>query len=91
MGSHPLDLSGPDPSAVDHAWIFDDQAFCLAHAGQVVVIDREKVWGSGRDHLEALQDAQRQPHCPDPTDLTFVVIPETVWFEDDRDGPPGPG
>jgi hypothetical protein len=55
------------------------------YAGRVIVLHERQVLGSGRDHLEALDDARQRVEAagqslPERAALLFVAVPETLAF-----------
>jgi hypothetical protein len=79
----------------DWEWCMTQPEILKKYAGQVVVVYREKVWGHGSDHLEALQDAMMTilrtttPETAPPRRwLTFIAVPEPMPSA--KDYPPRP-
>ncbi len=65
----------------DIEWALGDLDILNQYAGQIVVVHRRRVWGSGLNHQNALQNARIRPDCPGLSELVFVPIPESPWFD----------
>jgi hypothetical protein len=61
--------------ADDYDWAMEDPQVRQTYGGLVVAVWRRKVWGAGRNHRAALEQAQKTPDCPPTDELVFVVVP----------------
>src|SRR5262249_62377199 len=48
----------------DYDWCLRDADVQRNYRGRVVAVHRRTVWGAGRTHGEAVQDALAKPRCP---------------------------
>jgi hypothetical protein len=65
----------------EYLWCLAQPEIMDAYPGRVVVVHNRTIMGSGRDHLEALEDArqraaQRNEALPKPYDMLFIPVPE---------------
>jgi hypothetical protein len=58
----------------DHEWALQDPEVQRQYAGQVVAVHDRKVWGVGKTHLAALNDALARPGCPPRGELATVPV-----------------
>lgn len=75
----PFPPDDPDRLA-DYDWAQDDPEVRARCGGLVVAVRHKQVWGVGRTHRQAGEDAARKPGCP--RELVYVY----VW-----PAPPGQG
>lgn len=69
-------------SELNHNWALGSPEVLRQYGGKAAAVYNFRVIATGRDHLEAQQNALAQPECPDQADLTFVAIPRQPWFDD---------
>jgi hypothetical protein len=67
----------------DILWFLGQHEVLARYPGRVVILLNRTVVGSGRDSLEALEDARRQARArgeqlPGPSELLFIPIPESI-------------
>jgi len=88
----------------DWKWVLGDRGRLQQYAGQIVAVYRETVWGVGRDHVAAVENAAAAlekaagtPGVPSRDELSFVVVPDwvsyfedSVWPTSDHDMPTNP-
>src|SRR5262245_18870743 len=58
----------------DYDWCLRDPDIQQRYAGQVVAASHGRILGSGKNHVEALQAAQRSPGCPPRDEIALVYI-----------------
>jgi hypothetical protein len=58
----------------DHEWVLHDPDVQRQYAGQVVAVQDRTVWGVGKTHLAALNDALSRPGCPPRGALVTVAV-----------------
>src|SRR5262245_11051064 len=71
----------------DGRWCLSQPDILKRYAGRVVVVHNRTILGSGRDDLEARDDAFRQAQTmgstlPAERDLLFLVIPDQAWLDE---------
>ncbi|SRR5579884_2217533 len=59
----------------DYEWCLNDPDVRRQYGNQVVVAHQRRIWGAGKDHLAAWDDAQKHPDCPHRQMCVFVVVP----------------
>src|SRR5690349_784408 len=69
----------------DYAWFLGQPENLGRYAGRVVILRDQQILGSGRDHLEALEDARQQAaqkgaSLPPAHELFAVIVPEPWYF-----------
>jgi hypothetical protein len=57
-----------------HEWVLHDQDVQRQYAGQVVAAHDRTVWGVGKTHQAALNDALSRPGCPPRGALVTVAV-----------------
>jgi len=62
----------------DYEWCWHDPEMQKKYGGMVVMVHKRKIWGVGKNHLQALNAAQREPNCPPKGVSAFVVMPHYV-------------
>ena len=67
----------------DYEWCLHDPEVRRQYGDQVVAAHQRRIWGSGKDHLAALNAALQQPGCPTKYFLALVVVPPLVPAESD--------
>lgn len=69
-------LEFPDdcPDEEDFNWAWDDLELQRLYGGLVVAVRQRTVWGAGKNHRAAWEDAQRKPNCPPSSEFAFVPI-----------------
>ena len=58
----------------DHEWVLHDAEVQRRYAGQVVAVHDRRVWGAGKTHQAALNDALSRPGCPPRGELATVAV-----------------
>ena len=58
----------------DYDWALRDPTVQGRHGGMVVAVSRQRIWGSGRTHRDALSDAMGQPGCPPREEIALVPV-----------------
>ena len=75
-GSIPFDqlpFLEPDPDEeADYDWASTDLEVRRQYGGLVVAVHDRKVWGAGKNHQLAWEDASRNPACPE--ELVYVCV-----------------
>ena len=64
----------PCPNEQDYEWAFHNRELHRLYQGMVIAVRDRKVWGVGKTHKAAWEDAQKKPGCPERHDLAFVDI-----------------
>jgi hypothetical protein len=65
----------------DYEWCLHDPTVKKTHGGLVVAVNRRHIWGVGKNHVEALQAALREPGCPPRSNLALVAVPDFISSE----------
>ncbi|HEV3262718.1 MAG TPA: hypothetical protein VG013_38135 [Gemmataceae bacterium] len=60
----------------DYEWCLHDPGVRQKYAGKVVVVQRRKIWGVGKNHAAAWAAALRKRGCPSKDQIAIVVVPE---------------
>jgi hypothetical protein len=55
-------------------WL-DDPKQRAEYGGRVIAIADQRIWGSGNDRVEAIEDAGRNSDAPEVAALTCVLLP----------------
>lgn len=63
-----------EPPNEDFEWAWNNPELQQKYAGKIIAIKNGTVWGVGRTHRDALQDAQRKKECPPLEELVLVGI-----------------
>jgi hypothetical protein len=58
----------------DYEWVLHDPTVQQEYAGKVVIVYRQRILGTGIDHLAAIADAKRHEDCPPICDLAKVFV-----------------
>lgn len=58
----------------DYDWALNDPGVRQRHGGLVVAVRGGRVWGVGRNHRLAWEDARKHPDCPPQDQLSFVAV-----------------
>jgi hypothetical protein len=58
----------------DYEWCLRDAAIQRQYAGRVVAANRQRIWGAGNRHGDALREALQTPGCPPREELALVYI-----------------
>jgi hypothetical protein len=59
----------------DHEWCLHDAKVQRKYGGQAVIAYQHKIWGVGKNYLEAWADAQLKPGCPAKEMVAKVLVP----------------
>jgi hypothetical protein len=70
----PEPLGNTAAQADDYEWALRDPEVRRRYDGKVVAVHRRKVWGAGRTYDAAWEAACRQPDCPSPDEIVFVIV-----------------
>jgi hypothetical protein len=62
----------------DHEWCLHDPKVKRKYGGKVVIAFQHKIWGVGKNYVEAWADAQRKPGCPAKELVAKVPVPHYV-------------
>jgi hypothetical protein len=68
----------------DHEWVLHDAGLQRQYAGQVVAVHDRRVWGAGKTHQAALNDALSRPGCPPRGELATVAVEGSPLATGDR-------
>jgi hypothetical protein len=64
----------PPDVAADYDWAQRDPQVMQQYAGLVVAVRNRKVWGAGKNHRAALEQALQKPDCPRADELVLVCV-----------------
>jgi hypothetical protein len=78
------------PNAEDYRWVWSNRELHAQYQGLVVAVRDRKVWGAGKSHSAAWEDARQKADCPARDDLIFVEIWGMPWTDENAaDRSPG--
>jgi hypothetical protein len=60
----------------DYEWCLRDPEVRKKYGGKVVVAYKHKIWGVGRNHMDAWIAATRKRGCPPKGCAAVVVVPD---------------
>lgn len=71
----------------DYEWCIHDPDVRRQYGDQIVAVHQRRIWGSGPNHLAALNAALQQSGCPPRYFLALAWVPPLVpWIESDTSG-----
>ena len=69
----------------DYEWCLHDPAVRKQYGGKVVVVYKRKIWGVGKNHAAAWEDAQQKRGCPPKGYAATAPVPNP-WPRDVAEG-----